>query len=137
MNGTHHGTRDWFCMNTDKELNQIFSVAPAELYTLLSLPLPGDVRARSETFKGLETSADLVVEPVQPDDNTPVRIVEFQGYRDKQFLPKLMVRCGLYRMQNPHQSLRCHVIYLDREFESAAVDDGNLFRPQTYYCRNS
>jgi len=120
-------------MKTDKELNPVFSAAPAELYTLLSLPLPGEVRARSETYKELETSADLVVEPLPPDQSTPVLIVEFQGYRDKQFLPKLMVRCGLYRVQSPHQAMRCHVIYLDREYESSAVDDGGLFRPQVHY----
>ena len=108
-------------------------MAPAELFLLLGLPLPGEVRARSETFKELETSTDLVVERVPPDDDTPVRIVEFQGYRDKQFLPKLMVRCGLFRVQHPHQSLRCHVIYLDRIFESVAVDDGGVFCPQVSY----
>ena len=120
-------------MNTDKELNQIFAAAPAELYTLLNLPLPGEVRAHTETFKGLETSADLVVEPQPPDEATPVLIVEFQGYRDKQFVPKLMVRCGLYRTQNPHQAIRCHVIYLDREYESSAVDDAGMFRPLIHY----
>ena len=59
-------------MNTDKALNQVFSAAPAELYILLNLPRPNDVRARSEAFKELETTADLVVEP-QPLDAGPDR----------------------------------------------------------------
>ena len=120
-------------MNTDKELNQIFAAAPTELYTLLNLPAPRAARARSESFKVLETSTDLVVEPQPLENSTPVLITEFQGYRDKQFLPKLMVRCGLFRVQHPHQAVRCHAIYLDREFESAAVDDGGMFQPQVHY----
>ncbi len=120
-------------MESDVELNVVFAAAPLELYSLLNLKRPKDAQARSETFKELETSTDFLVEPLPPDDFDPTRLIEFQGYRDKQFVPKAMVRCGLYRVKYPHRPLRCHLIYLDREFEAAPVDDGGLFQPQVHY----
>lgn len=120
-------------METDVELNQVFSVAPIELYSLLDLPRPQAARARSVSFKELETTTDIVVEPLPLTDSDPAMIVEFQGYRDKKFIPKLMVRCGLFRTMYPHQTVRCHAIYLDRSFEAANVDDGGLFQPQVHY----
>lgn len=115
-------------MDTDKQLYKLFAIAPAQLYALLNIPVPGPLRARSVAFKELETSSDLVIEPDDPLE--PVRLIEFQGYRDKQFIPKVMLRCALFRMQFPSRPFRCHVIYLDRSFESVAVDDGGLFQPQ-------
>lgn len=60
-------------------------------------------------------------------------VVEFQAYRDKPFVPNVMLRCELYRLQHPARSMRCHVIYLDREFESVPLDDGGLFQPTVHY----
>ena len=118
-------------MDTDKQLYKLFVAAPAELYALLAIPATSDLRARAETFKELETAADLVVEPAH--EKEAARLIEFHGYRDKEFVPKVMVRCGLYRLKHPHRPVRCHIIYLDREFESAAVDDGGLFQPDVKY----
>jgi predicted transposase YdaD len=118
-------------METDKQLYKLFTAAPAQLYRLLGLPVPSDVHARAETFKDVQTEADLVVEPVE--ELEPARLVEFQAYRDKRFVPKVMLRCALYRLQHPARSMRCHVIYLDREFESVPVDDGGLFQPTVHY----
>jgi hypothetical protein len=110
---------------------RLFTAAPAQLYLLLGLPAPQAVRARAETFKDIQTESDLVVEPAE--EGEPARLVEFQAYRDKRFVPKAMLRCALYRLQHPARLLRCHVIYLDREFESAPVDDGGLFQPTVHY----
>jgi len=118
-------------METDKQLYRLFTAAPAQLYLLLGLPAPQAVRARAETFKDIQTESDLVVEPAE--ETEPARLVEFQAYRDKRFVPKVMLRCALYRLQHPARPLRCHVIYLDREFESAPVDDGGLFQPTVHY----
>jgi len=118
-------------MNTDKQLYKLFTAAPAQLYQLLGLPVPGPVRANAQTFKDVQTESDLVVEPAEEAE--PARLTEFQGYRDKRFLPKVMLRCALYRLQHPARPLRCDLIYLDREFESARVDDGGLFQPAVHY----
>lgn len=120
-------------MDSDIELNQVFAAAPLSLYSLLRLPRPKNARARSESFKELETSTDFLLEPLPETGTDPTRLIEFQGYRDKQFVPKVMVRCGLFRVRYPHRPLRAHLIYLDREFESAPVDDGGLFQPQVHY----
>ena len=98
------------------------------MYELLGLPAPSDVRARAETFKDVQTEADLVLEPAA--DVEPARLVDFQAYRDKKFVPKVMLRCALYRLQHPARSLRCHIIYLDRELQQYRADlesiSGNL-----------
>jgi hypothetical protein len=118
-------------MDTDKQLYQLFTAAPAHVYLLLGLPVPGAVRARAESFKEVQTDSDLVLEP--HEEAEPARLLEFQGYRDKRFVPKVMLRCALYRLQHPARPLRCHIVYLDREFESARVDDGGLFQPTVHY----
>jgi len=100
--------------------------------SLAGIPAPKDVRARAETFKDVQTEADLVAEPAE--ETEPARLVEFHGYRDPRFVPKVMLRCALYRLQHPARPLRCHlIIYLDREFESARVDDGGSFQPAIHY----
>jgi len=101
------------------------------LYQLLGLPAPQAVRARAEAFKDVQTESDLVLEPAE--ETEPARLVEFQGYRDPRFVPKVMLRCALYRLQHPSRPVRCHIIYLDREYESAAADDGGLFQPSVHY----
>jgi len=118
-------------METDKQLYKLFTAAPAQLYRLLGLPVPQPVRARAETFKAVQTDSDLVLEPV--GEVEPARLVEFQAYRDKRFVPKVMLRCALYRLQHPARAFRAHIIYLDREFESVPVDDGGLFQPTVHY----
>jgi len=118
-------------MDTDKQLYKLFTAAPAQAYQLLGIPVPGPLRARAETFKDVQTESDLVVEP--DEEAEPARLLEFQGYRDKRFVPKVMLRCALYRLQHPARPLRCHIVYLDREFESAGVDDGGLFQPTVDY----
>ena len=117
-------------MDRDKQLYKLFAAAPAQMYELLGLRVPGPLWAHSQSFKELQTEADLVVEPAAEAE--PARLVEFQGYRDKQFVPKVMLRCPLYRMQHPSRAVRCHIIYLDREYESAAVDDGGLSQPHVH-----
>ena len=118
-------------METDKQLYKLFTAAPAQLYLLLGLPAPQAVRARAETFKDVQTESDLVLEPAE--ETEPARLTDFQAYRDKRFVPKVMLRCALYRLQHPARPIRAHIIYLDREFESAPVDDGGLFQPTVHY----
>ena len=118
-------------METDKQLYKLFTAAPGQLYLLLGLPAPKEVRARAETFKDVQTESDLVAEP--GDEAEPARLVDFQAYRDKKFVPKVMLRCALYRLQHPARPMRSHIVYLDREFESAPVDDGGLFQPTVHY----
>ena len=118
-------------MDTDKQLYKLFTAAPAQAYFLLGLSVPEGLQARSETFKEVQTEADLVVEPAEEAE--PTRLIEFHGYREKQFVPKVMLRCALYRMQHPARAIRCHIVYLDREYQSADVDDGGLFQPYIHY----
>ena len=118
-------------METDKQLYKLFTAAPGQLYLLLGLAAPKEVWARAETFKDVQTESDLVAEP--EDEAEPARLVDFQAYRDKKFVPKVMLRCALYRLQHPGRPLRSHIVYLDREFESAPVDDGGLFQPTVHY----
>jgi formylglycine-generating enzyme required for sulfatase activity len=59
----------------------------------LGIPAPKDVRARAETFKDVQTEADLVAEPAEETESA--RLVEFDGYRDPRFVPKVMLRCAL------------------------------------------
>lgn len=79
-------------MDTDKQLYKLFTAAPSQLYELLGLPAPSDVCARAETFKDVQTEADLVLEPAEEVE--PARLVDFQAYRDKKFVPKVMLRCA-------------------------------------------
>jgi hypothetical protein len=118
-------------MDTDKQLYKLFTAAPAQLYQLLGLSAPEPLRAHAETFKDVQTEADLVVEP--DAEKEPVRLVEFQGYRDTRFVPRVMLRCALYCLQHPARPLRCHVIYLDRGCQSTRPDDGGLFQPSVHY----
>jgi predicted transposase YdaD len=118
-------------MDTDKHLYKLFTAAPEQLYFLLGLAAPKEVRARAESFKEIQTESDLVAEPVEEIE--PARMIEFHGYRDPRFVPKVMLRCALYRIRHPARSIRCHIVYLDREFESARVDDGGLFQPTIHY----
>jgi hypothetical protein len=57
-------------------------------------------------------------------------------YRDKRFVPKVMLRCALYRLQYPARAIRARTIYLDRVFESAPVDDVGLSQPTVHFLRN-
>ena len=91
-------------MDTDKQLYRLFTAAPGQLYQLLGLPAPREVRARAETFKDVQTECDLVLEPAAEVE--PARLVDFQAYRDKRFVPKVMLRCALYRLQHPARPLR-------------------------------
>jgi predicted transposase YdaD len=118
-------------MRSDKQLYSIFIVNPDALYHLLGRPVPGPVCARSEVYKELETSTDLAVEPV--DEAEPAMLTDFQGYLSEQFIPKMMLRCALYRIRHPARPIQCHVIYLSRSFEWPAVEDFGLFRPQVHY----
>jgi hypothetical protein len=60
-------------------------------------------------------------------------IAEFQGYMSESFIAKVMLRCALFRLRRPGRALRCHVIYLRRDFEWPAADDHGLFRPHVHY----
>jgi hypothetical protein len=105
-------------MDTDKHLYKLFTAAPEQLYFLLGLAAPKEVRARAESFKEIQTESDLVAEPVEEIE--PARMIEFHGYRDPRFVPKVMLRCALYRIRHPARSIRCHIVYLDREFRIGA-----------------
>ena len=118
-------------METDIKFNQLFESAPHTVYTLLHLPDPGPVSARSIEFKAVRTSADLVLEPV--DKSLPARLVEFQGYRDTRFIPNVMLRCSLYRRRHPKRPVRCDIIYLRKDSECVPVDDDGLFVPRVHY----
>ena len=118
-------------METDIKFNQLFESAPHTLYDLLRLRYPGNVTARSIEFKSVRTSADLVLEP--NDQSEPARLIEFQGYRDKRFIPTVMLRCSLYRRQHPNRPVRCDIIYLSKSCECAAVDDAGMFTPSVHY----
>jgi len=118
-------------MDTDKQLYKLFGIAPEQLYVLLGLDPPAAMHARSEIFKELETQSDLVVEP--ETEELPALLIEFQGYRDKSFIARTMLRCALYRMRHPSRAIRCHVVYLDRQFESVDIDDAGLFQPRVSY----
>lgn len=118
-------------MDTDKQLYKLFGIAPEQLYVLLGLDPPAALQARSEIFKELETQADLVIEPETED--FPALLIEFQGYRDKSFIARTMLRCALYRMRHSSRAIRCHVVYLDQQFESVDIDDGGLFQPRVSY----
>ena len=121
-------------METDIKFNQLFESAPHKLYDLLHLQYPGNVTARSVEFKTARTSADLVLEPA--DRSEPARVIEFQGYRSKRFIPNVMLRCSLYRRRHPNRPVRCDIIYLDESCESTAVNDGGMFTPTVHYLPN-
>lgn len=118
-------------MRTDKEFYRLFAVAPEQLYALLSLPRRGRLRARSETHKELELATDLIVEPDLIDE--ALRVIEFMGYADEEFVPRTMIRCGMVWQQNPGRTVCCHLIYTDRQFEVTKVAPDSLFQPQVHY----
>jgi predicted transposase YdaD len=118
-------------MESDKQIYKVFTVAPGALYMLLAQRAPGRVTARSEVYKALETSTDLTLEP--DDISEPLMIAEFQGYLDESFIAKVMLRCALLRLKHPGRAVRCHVIYLRREFEWPTPDDDGMFQPRVHY----
>ncbi len=119
-------------METDKQLYRLFTAATCRSCTCCWV-FPhrrpcGPVRRRSRTCRPNPIWCSNW--PRKPNRRG---WTEFQAYRDKRFVPKVMLRCALYRLQHPARPMRCHIIYLDREFESVPVDDGGLFQPTVHY----
>ncbi len=88
---------------------------------------------RAETFKDVQTESDLVAEP--GDEVEPARLVDFQVYRDKKFVPKVMLRCALYRLQHPARPMRSHTRMIRRLRPRSRTTGTNLQTSSTIAVR--
>ncbi len=106
-------------MQTDKELYDLFTSDPEELYVLLNRAFPKKgVEVRTEQQKQVERTSDLTALPL--DVNECCHIIENEGRKDENLHSRGMISAGLLLAKYPERRCEVHLVYLARSLDPFA-----------------
>lgn len=112
-------------MKTDKELYELYTSDPDELYKILDRKFPQQgVDIRIEQNKQIESTSDLYVIPI--DKTEGCHVIENEGRSEKNIHSRGLVSAGLFIDKYPQRQHEVHLIYLTRSLDpyAATTADG-------------
>ncbi len=99
-------------MKTDLPLKRLVLLRPADLLALLSLPAASVIEVIVPELPLRKQTLDTLLRVRSPEGQEYLIIIEWQGYRDRSILWRLVVSMGVVTLDNPDLPVIGIVIYL-------------------------
>ena len=107
-------------MKTDKELYELYTSDPDELYKILDRTFPNQgVDIRTEQNKQIESTSDLYVIPVE--ETECCHVIANEGRSEKNIHSRGLISAGLFVDKYPGRQHEVHLIYLTRSLDPYAT----------------